>query len=129
MKLNKIIGLAITTLVLNMSLLTNAHAVSVNVKCDARNGRSQVSVDGDGLQGQYQATVTSGGATVKSATKTADPITREAEFDFDSKRADIAAGATAIPFNFIKNARVVGSIFAVGSATPVASAIGICRTR
>ncbi len=129
MKFNKIVGLTMTALALNLSLLADVNAASVDVKCEVRNGRSKVSVDGSGLSGTFQATVTSGGVTVKSAPQAADPVSREVEFDFDSNRADIAAGATAIPRTFIQNSRVTGSIFVVNGTTPVASVATTCRAR
>jgi hypothetical protein len=129
MKFNKTATLAITTLALNLSLLADVNAASLGVKCEVQNGRSKVSVDGSGLRGSFQATVTSGGVTVTSVPQAADPVTREVEFDFDSNRADIAAGATAIPRTFIKNAQVTGSIYVVNGTSPVASVATVCKTR
>lgn len=111
-----------------MGILAEVNAAAVDVKCVVSNGRSKISVDGSGLRGNFQAKVTSGGISVTSIAQTADPITREVEFDFDSKRADILAGATAIPRNFISNGQVVGSIYAVGNTAPVASVVAICST-
>jgi hypothetical protein len=72
----------------------------ITVKCEKRPNRSKISVDGRNLpSGSYTARVTSG-----SNSRTA-PAQRtvgdEVEFDFDSNQNDIAAGATAIPANFI----------------------------
>lgn len=72
----------------------------ISVSCEKRSNRSSISVDGRNLRsGSYTARVTSG-ANVKtsSARRT---VGDEVEFDFDSNRNDIAAGATAIPANFI----------------------------
>ena len=129
MKSNKIVSLAVTTLALGMCLLADANAAGVDVKCEVRNGRSKVSVDGSGLSGDYTATVTSNGISVSSESQTADPVTREVEFDFDSNRADIRAGATEIARDFLSSGQVIGSITAVGGASPVASAGATCRRK
>jgi hypothetical protein len=69
--------------------------------------------------------VTSGANTAVSGPEAA--VRDEAEFDFDSDRANIAAGATAIPAGFI-NGRVLGEILnATGDV--VASATVACKVR
>lgn len=72
----------------------------LRVSCERRSNRSKISVDGNNLaRGSYRARVTSGGNSVTSAAK--KTVGDEVEFDFDSNRNDIAAGATAIPASFI----------------------------
>jgi hypothetical protein len=72
----------------------------VEVKCERRSNRSKISVDGNNLaRGRYTARVTSGGNSRTSPAR--QSVGDEVEFDFDSNRNDIAAGATAIPANFI----------------------------
>ena len=71
------------------------------VRCELRTGRSRISVDGNNLApGSYRARVTSGGASVDAPAQAA--VGDEVEFDFDSDGGDIAAGATAIPADFIQ---------------------------
>lgn len=72
----------------------------ITVSCEKRSTRSSISVDGRNLRtGSYTARVTSGAHVRTSAAKRT--VGDEVEFDFDSNRNDIAAGATAIPANFI----------------------------
>jgi hypothetical protein len=87
-------------------------AASIRVRCERRPNRSKISVDGNNLSprnGLFRARVRAAGGTVTSAAKRA--VGDEVEFDFDSQRGDIAAGATRIPANFIRaraGADVVG---------------------
>jgi hypothetical protein len=67
-----------------------------------RPNRSKISVDGRNLaprNGTFSARVEASGGTAVSGTATA--IGDEVEFDFDSNRDDVAAGATQIAPNFI----------------------------
>ena len=78
-------------------------AATLRVRCERRSSRSKISVDGNDLaprNGRFRARVRAAGGTVTSATKRA--VGDEVEFDFDSNRNDIAAGATTIPANFIR---------------------------
>lgn len=118
-------NIAIATL---STLAFAAHAADADVRCEKRGNRSQVSVDGNNLaSGSYRAVAKSGTRTANSdfATTVGD----EVEFDFDSRPADIAAGATAIPANFIVDGRVQGYLVNASGArvTPVVTAI--CRVR
>lgn len=82
---------------------------SIFVKCETRSNRSKISVDGKNLpSGQYYAIVTSGANSAQSLLQ--NTIGDEVEFDFDSEQDDIAAGATAIPADFI-DGPVTGQIF------------------
>ena len=113
MNIKKIAGIAATVLVLNLTIVADVLADGVETKCRVRPARSKVSVDAEGLgNGSYYAEVLSGGVTIKSAdVQTISSSGDEVEFDFDSNTNDIAEGATAIPFDFIKNRGVMGKIF------------------
>ncbi len=125
MNIKKVIGLALTTLALNMSLLGDVYA-GIDVKCEVSSSRSKISVDGRSLlNGLYVASVKSGTATVNSKNKLR-PVAGEVQFDFDSNLADIKAGATAVAANFIKNRTVLGTIYKLnsnGTKSAVASEI------
>lgn len=81
---------------------TGTGAVAV-VSCELRSGvRSRVSVNGKNLtpaNAFWSTRITSGGVTV--AAPLARAVGDEVEFDYDSNPADIAAGAVAIPANYI----------------------------
>jgi len=105
-----------------------ASAADARVSCEKRTSRSKVSVDGNNLApGAYRAVVRSGTNRAGSNFETADGD--EAEFDFDSRPADIAEGATAIPPGFIVDGRVRAWIVDSSNqrVTPVVEAI--CRIR
>lgn len=129
MNLKKVFGLTVSSLALSLIVLGDANAAGVAVKCEVRNGRSKASVDGSGVRGRYIAKLRSGGVTVASKPKTADPISREVEFDFDSNPNDIRAGATAIAPNFIKNAKVTGGIYGATTGALIAQAGATCRVK
>ena len=96
------------------------------MKCDRSATRSKISVDGDGLAtGSYRALVISGANSKTSAAR--PTVGDEAEFDFDSNPADIAAGATAIPRTFIQGP-VTGKILNARGAV-VASDTAACRVK
>ena len=87
-------------------MAVDAGAASTRVRCRVKAARTQISVDGRGLDaGTYTATVNSStdaaGAVASATAIQVVPPANEAEFDFDSKRVDIAAGATALPRNFV----------------------------
>ena len=78
-------------------------AASIRLRCERRSNRSRISVDASNLvpgTGRFRARVTAAGGTVTSALKRA--VAGQDEFDFDSNRNDILAGATAIPATFIR---------------------------
>lgn len=99
----------------------------VRVRCEKRTARSKISVDGRNMpEGAYTARVTSGGQMVVSE---ADQVVdAEVEFDFDSNRRAITAGATAIDKAFITDGQVLGEILDE-NGTVVASAMAACRVR
>lgn len=118
--------------------MADANAASIRVRCDSRGGNSVVSVDGfDLTAGRYRAVAISGGSTkVSRDTKAVIAPNDQAEFDFSSKLADQAAGATAIPATFIKNNQILGKIqkrtvtSTGGVVFPtVISDTVVCRTR
>lgn len=105
-----------------------AQAGEVRVTCEKRATRSKASVDGsDFAPGQYRAVLRSGTRSARSGWQPADGD--EAQFDFDSRPADIAEGATAIAGDFIVDGRVKAYIVDASGVrvTPVATAI--CRVR
>jgi hypothetical protein len=116
MTFKKIAGLAVTTLALNMIILSNVNAASIDVKCETRGtSRSKVSIDGRSFgAGLYRARAQSGTAVVWSKAFQR-PVAGEVEFDFDSAANDILAGATAIAPTFIKNNSVNGRIYSYNS--------------
>lgn len=129
MNLKKVIGLTLATVALNSLILADANAASVSVKCEVRNNRSKASVDGAGLRGKYVATLTSGGKTITSQPLSADPVSREVEFDFDSNRNDILDGATAIPANFIKKTKVAGGIYVASTGALIGKVGADCQVK
>jgi len=99
----------------------------LRVACEQRSGRSKVSVDARNVaSGTYQARITSG---INSATGAARAsIGDEVEFDFDSDRGDVAAGATSIAGTFIQNGAVRGELLNPSGAL-VLSAVATCSVR
>lgn len=105
-----------------------AVVAAVRVRCEVRSDRSKISVDGRNLRpagGSFAARAMSGANTATAPAKAA--IGDEAEFDFDSDRGDIAAGAVAISPAFITG-DVTGQILD-GSGAVVASATVSCQRR
>lgn len=75
---------------------------TLRIRCELRtSGRSKISVDGKNLSvGSYSARVRSGGNSAASGLQAS--VGDEVEFDFDSARDDIQAGATPIASDFIQ---------------------------
>ena len=97
------------------------------VRCERRPDRSKASVDGKNLpSGTYSARIVSGANTAASGALST--VGDEVEFDFDSERDDIAAGATPIAAGFIQGAppQVTGQILDTGGAV-VAQATVTCE--
>lgn len=109
------------------SISIAAEAGELRVRCERRgNRRSKVSVDGrDVGPGTYSIQLTSGANTAPQVTKTVVAPADEFEADYDSNRADIRAGATAIPATFIQN----GSVTAVVTGAENLSATVSCQLR
>jgi hypothetical protein len=132
MQLNKIIGLAIATMLLNIGALSDAYAASIDVKCETRSNRSKISVDARGLaNGIYKARVRSGTA-LRWAKAYKRPSAGEVEFDFDSNRNDVLQGATYIPPTFIKNNTAIGDLFrrnSNGTLRRIGSVSETCRRK
>jgi hypothetical protein len=119
---------ATTAFVLLASLgATEASAATVRVKCEKRENRSSISVDGrDLIPGNYLAVVLSGDN--EKASPLQPSVGDEIEFDFASNRGDIAAGAIPIGRSFIQNGRVTGQLLDEDGFT-VAQATVRCRTQ
>ena len=132
-ELKKLTGLAVTTLALNLSILGDVNAASVDVKCEVRSGRSKISVDGAGYgAGLYRSSVKSGTATVWSKVFKR-PAAGEVQYDYDTNPADVRAGATYVPPTYIKGRTVYGNLYSYNSATRKytlrASVREICKAR
>ncbi len=125
----KVSTIAATTLaVMSLSLpASSAEAADIRVQCEKRSNRSKVSVDGNNLiSGNYSAKITSGANTKVSAYKPS--VGDEIEFDFDSDRNDVAAGAIRISSSFIQNGQVTGELINEKGFT-VASSTSACRIK
>ena len=106
---------------------SDAEAASIRVKCEKRATRSKISVDSKNLvPGPYRCQTRSG--SNQKTTLAASSVGNQLECDFDSARADIAAGATAITANFIQNVQVTGKVIDAGGFT-VASDTVTCRSK
>ena len=80
-----------------------ALAATIRLRCERRSNRSRISVDASGLApgtGRFRARVTAAGGTATSPLRRA--VGGQDEFDFDSNRNDIRAGATAVAPTFIR---------------------------
>ena len=101
---------------------------AVRVRCEKRDDRSDVSVDGSGLAtgSLYTSRVVSGASEAISGQQAA--VLGQAEFDFDSDGGDIAAGAVAISPSFISGGAVTGQILNA-SGTVVAESTVACTIR
>jgi hypothetical protein len=105
---------------------------NLRLRCEVRPNRSKISVDGKNLSprnGTFSARVEASGGSAVSGVATA--IGDEVEFDFDSNRDDVAAGATQIAPNFItarSGPDVVAQIRNAQGAV-VASASAECEVR
>lgn len=110
-----------------LGVALDADAAGVRVQCETRAARSKASVDGNDLApGAYTARITSGANVATSQPETA--IGDEAEFDFDSKPKNVAAGATRIAKNFIQSNSVKGELLDASGAVVAASTVR-CRAR
>ena len=127
-----IVSTAVGCLVASLAFAAlDASAATIRVQCEQRGvQRSRISVDGDKLSpiaGQYRAQVVLvsglGSATSAGAPLVGDQV----EFDFDSNPGDIAAGATAIPRDFI-DGNVTGKILAPDGSTVISDTVA-CRVR
>lgn len=130
MDIKKISGLLIAILAVYLSMLADVNAAAMRITCELRSGRrSKISVDGYGLSGKYYARAYSGGVWTRPSRVQMANASRQVEFDFDSDPGDIREGATAIPYNFIKGGRVVGSIRRYGTNALIGSMAAACRVR
>jgi hypothetical protein len=86
----------------------SAADAELRVRCERRAAkRSRVSIDGNNLvPGTYQIALRSGSNTAPLVTEVVVAGADEFETDYDSNRADIRAGATAIAPKFIQNRKV-----------------------
>lgn len=100
----------------------------IKVTCEVRGTtRSKISVDAKGLAaGTYTTVAVSGGNMATSLPEAA--VAGEIETDFDSRPADIKAGATAIPPTFITGGSVTGKVVDATGHTLIADTVA-CRVR
>jgi hypothetical protein len=130
MQIKKLFGLIIIILAVYFSILEDVNATAMRVTCELRSGkRSKISVDGYGLSGKYYARAYSGGVWSRPSRILTANSSHQAEFDFDSDPGDIREGATAIPANFIKGGKIVGSIRRYGTNALIGSMAAACRIR
>lgn len=103
-------------------------ATTIKVTCEARGTtRSKISVDGKGLPaGTYTTSAVSGGNVAISKPEAA--VAGEVETDYDSRPADIRAGATAISPTFITGGTVTGKIVDSSGHTVISDTVA-CRVR
>lgn len=110
-----------------LTMASDAIAAGARVKCRVRTSpaRVHVSVDGRNLApGSYTATVTGPHGSVTSAAPVSVVAPAdEAEFDFDSNRANIRRGATAVARDFVAAG---DSITAEVSGPSTASRTAVC---
>jgi hypothetical protein len=128
MNAKTLISLGITSIILMLSASQANAAEAIRVKCGKRADRSVISVDGKKLDaGLYSALVISGSNQKASNPPAVAPVGREVEFDFSSKPADQAAGATPIGIDFVQG-QVTGQILD-DTGYVVAQATANCRVR
>src|SRR5262245_45832720 len=104
--------------------LPGAGAGVVRVRCEQRSDRSKVSVDGNNLvPGTYSARIMAGANTAMSGAQGTNGD--EVEFDFDSERDDVQAGATAIAADFLQGMppQVTGQILDASGAVVVQATV------
>lgn len=111
---------------------TVAQAAELRVRCEQRAvpARAKVSVDARNLlpaNAMYSARVISGANQSTHVPLTA--VGDEVEFDFDSNPADIAAGARAIPGNFIVGGTVQAALFDASGQMVAGPVSATCRMR
>ncbi len=112
---------------LGSTLALDAAAATIRVQCEARPGRSKISVDAKSLAaGRYSTSVMSGSNVATSPATAA--VGGEIETDYDSNPADVAAGATAIAPTFITGALVVAKVLDASGSTVAVDAVS-CRVR
>lgn len=106
-----------------------AQATDLRLRCERRlnPARSRVSVDvRNAAAGIYAAAIASGENDAVAAPEAT--IGDEVEFDFDSNRADVRRGATAIPPTFIVDGQVTATVFDAAGGILV-SGSATCQVR
>jgi hypothetical protein len=104
-----------------------AAAATIKVTCEVRPTRSKISVDGTNLApGTYTTVAVSGSNMATSKPEAA--VGDEIETDYDSRPADIKAGATAIASTFIVGGSVTGKIVNATGHTVISDTVP-CRVR
>lgn len=116
MILKKAVAIAIIALASNASVFDTANAASVDVKCEVGAKFSKISINGIGMPSGYYRVLASSPKlsstpTQWSKTPLQSPVLGKVAFVMSSNNADIKAGATNIPSNFIKSNVAVGSLY------------------
>ena len=106
----------------------DAAAATIKVTCEARGtSRSKISIDGKDLAPGTYTTVAVSGSNM-AVSKPEATIGDEIETDYDSRPADIRAGATQIAATFIVGGSVTGKIVNATGHTVVSDTVA-CRVR
>lgn len=125
MTIFKFAGFAIA---LNLCILTDVNAASLNVTCQVGSGgsRSSIKVRGTELKGNYYVRIFSGEEAIRTEDKaTSSKSVIEYRFDSDSGYIASHPGTLAIAPDFIKKRGVVGVLRKVGTN----ARLGAVRTR
>ncbi len=107
--IKKVISIAITVVLMNLSISGNAHALTLSAKCEASSVRSRITIVASGIRGTFWSIILSGGISKGAKPKTTNP-SGMVVFKFDSNPVAIAAGATPIPAGYIKNNYVIARL-------------------
>lgn len=105
----KIIKLMVAVLLINLSILSTADALTLTAKCYVGASRSRVAVQVSGQAGYYLVSVFSG-SNIKTSKIRHTDLKNYVGFVFDSKLPIIVAGnvgATAISSTFIHDNEVI----------------------
>ena len=134
MNTKKSVALAAIILSINLSIMANANAETVTVKCISNTEESNISVIGTGhVAALWRASIRSGTApAVFSKLPLKRTVNGEVEYDFSSNLADIRRGETPILATFVKNKHVTGNLYKVsntGALTLVGSVTATCKVK
>ncbi len=106
----------------------DAAAATIKVTCEARGtSRSKISIDGKDLAPGTYTTVAISGSNM-AVSKPEAAVGDEIETDYDSRPADIRAGATPIAATFIVGGSVTGKVVNATGHTVVSDTVA-CRMR
>lgn len=101
----RIIKLIVAALLINLSILNTAGALTLTAKCYVGASRSRIAVQDSGQSGYYLVTIFSG-SNIKTSKIRHTDLKNYVGFVFDSKSSILVAGnvgVTAIPSAFIRD--------------------------